>query len=108
MAADFEKCKMEKIMDSLNLSNMARGILTQITGPGTCHSRSQTFAKTYEMMRTFVICYENGWFFHKSLVKAGKNCQSKQMKNLKLAVSTVRQMKLKSFLNFTFAMTART
>ena len=36
-------------------------------------------------MRTFDMRYEHGWIFHRSLVKAVKNRQSKQMKNWKLA-----------------------
>ena len=44
-------------------------------------SRFQIFVKKYEIMRTFDIRYENGWFFHRSLIKAIRNCQSKQMKN---------------------------
>ena len=53
-------------------------------------------------MRTFHIRYEHGWFFHRSLVKAVRNCQSKQMKNLKLAFKMVREIKCKNFLNFHF------
>ena len=41
--------------------------------------------------------------FHRSLVKAVGNPQSKQIKNLKLAV----QIKFKNSLNFIFAMAAR-
>ena len=32
-------------------------------------------------MRTFDIRFENGWLFDRSLVKAVRNRQSKQMKN---------------------------
>ena len=95
-AADSDKCRKEKILNSLNLSNMARVlwfwkivlwqvILAQITGRRTCYCRSQTFVKKHKIMRTFDIRYENGWFFHRSLVKAVRNRQSKQMKNWKLA-----------------------
>ena len=56
-------------------------ILPQTKGRRTCYSRSQTFVKTYAIMRTFDIRYENGWFFHRSLVKAVRNRQSKQMTN---------------------------
>ena len=34
----------------------------------------------YQIVRTVDIRYENGWFFHRSLVKAVRNHQSKQMK----------------------------
>ena len=50
-------------------------------GCQTFYSRSQIFVKKYEIMRTFDIRYENGWFFHRSFVKAIRNRQSKQMKN---------------------------
>ena len=33
-------------------------------------------------MRTFDIRYENGWFFHKSLLTVLKNCQSEQKKSV--------------------------
>ena len=36
-------------------------------------------------MRTFDVRNENEWFFHRSLAKAVRNCQTKQMKNGKLA-----------------------
>ena len=32
----------------------------------------------YEIMRTFDIRYENGWFFHRSLVKAVRNRQTNE------------------------------
>ena len=71
MATDFEKSRKKKILNSPNLSNMARGalilkdcdievILAQTTGRRTCYSRSQIFVKKYEIMRTFDIRYENG------------------------------------------------
>ena len=44
-------------------------------------SRSQIFVKKDEIMRTFDICYENRWLFHRSLLKAVRNCRIKQMKN---------------------------
>ena len=87
LAADFDKSRKEKILNSRNLSNMTRKIviqqviLAQTTGCRTCYSRSQVFVKKYESMRTFDIRYESGWFFHKSLVKAVRNRQIKQMKN---------------------------
>ena len=59
-------------------------------------------------MKTFDIRYENGWFFHRSLVKAIRNRQSKPMKNLKLVFKVVHQIKFKNLLNFIFGMTART
>ena len=40
LAADFEKCKKEKILNSLNLPNMVRRILSQIACRGTCYSRN--------------------------------------------------------------------
>ena len=39
LAADFGKCKKEKTLNSPNLSNIARGILTQFTGHGRGYSR---------------------------------------------------------------------
>ena len=71
-------------------------------------SRSQIFVKKDEVMRTFDICYENRWFFHRSLLKAVRNCRIKRMKNWKLAFWTVYQIKFKSFLNFIFAKAAKT
>ena len=53
-------------------------ILAQITGRRTCYSRSQTFVKKHKIMRTFDIRYENGWFFHRSLVKAVRNRQTNE------------------------------
>ena len=92
LETDFEKSRKEKILNSPNLSNMASGtlirkdcdiqvIFAQTTGRRTCYSRSQTFVKKYEIMRTFDSRYENRVFFHRSLVKAIRNRQSKQMKN---------------------------
>ena len=74
LETDFEKSRKEKILNSPNLSNMASGtlirkdcdihvIFAQTTGPRTCYSRSQTFVKKYEIMRTFDSRYENEFFF---------------------------------------------
>ena len=93
MATDFEKSRKEKILNSPNLSNIARGtlilkdcdiakvILAQATGRRTCYSRSQIFVKKYEIMRTFDVRYENRTFFHRSFVEAIRKCQNKQMKS---------------------------
>ena len=64
LTAYSDKFRKEKILNSLNLSNMVRGtlilkvILAQITGRRTCYSNSQIFVKKYKIMRTFDI------FFH--------------------------------------------
>ena len=50
-------------------------------GRRTCYHRSQIFVKKYEIMRTFDISYESGFFPHRSLVKVVRNRQSKQIKN---------------------------
>ena len=42
--------------------------------------------KKYEIVRTFDIRYENGWFFHRSFVKAVRN---RQRKNEKLKTSVL-------------------
>ena len=84
LAADFEKRKKEKkkffkfvkypekYFDSkrlwyrkLSLLKL-RGVKLAISFQKFLQSsRSQVFVKKYETMRTFNICYENGWFFHK-------------------------------------------
>ena len=92
LAADFETCKKEKILNSPNLSNMARGTLIlkdcDITsypcsnyGPSNLLFRFNNSCKVLdlkslwksEIMRTFDIHYENGWFLHRSLVKEVRN-----------------------------------
>ena len=88
MVVDFDKCRKENNLNSLNLSNMARGALIlkdcdiasypcSNQGPSSLVFQ---ISNLYEIMRTFDIRYENG-FFHRSLVKAVRNGKSKQMKN---------------------------
>ena len=95
LAADLHKCKKEKILNFPNLSNMARSTLIlkdcniasyprSNYGPSNLLFRFTSSCKVldlYEIMRTFDIRYENGWFFHRSLVKAVRNRQSEQMNN---------------------------
>ena len=77
-------------MNSPNLSNMVRGTLIlkdcdiasySCSNYGPQNFRSQVFLEKYAIVRTFDIRYENGWLFHRSVVKAVRNRQSKQMKN---------------------------
>ena len=49
----------------------------------------------YEIMRTFDIRYENGWFFHRSLVKAVRNRQTNE--KLKTSVLDVLSDQIQKF-----------
>ena len=92
MAADLTNVQSKKKLISANLSKMTRGtfilrgcdievILAQITSRPTFYSRSQIFVNKYKILKTFDICYKHRRFFHRPLVKAVRNPQSKQIKN---------------------------
>ena len=64
--------------------------------------------KSMKLWELLIAAIKMGVFFYRSLLKAVRNSQIEQMKNWKLAILTVRQIKFKSLLNFIFAMTAKT
>ena len=54
----------------------------------------------YEIMRTFDIRYENGWFFHRSLVKAVRNRQTNETLKTSVLDSPSDQIQKFSKLHF--------